>query len=74
MAAQLQPLTLELVGWLKAEVVWIFVWLNWTILQISLGRSSGLSPAFPAVSLGAVILTLAVFVIRVVKLSRGNSQ
>ena len=72
-AAQLQPLTLELVGWLKAEVVWIFVWLNWTILQISLGRSSGLSPAFPAVSLGAVILTLAVFVIRVVKLSRGNS-
>jgi uncharacterized membrane protein len=69
----LQPLTLELVGWLKAEVVWTFAWLNWTILQFSLGRSSGLSPAFPVVTVGAVVITLAVFVIRVVKpLRRGT--
>jgi hypothetical protein len=67
---RLQPLTLELVGWLKAEVVWTFAWLTWTVLQISLGRSSGLSPAFPVVTLGAVVLTIVVFLIRVFKLLR----
>ncbi len=70
----LQPLTLELVGWLKAEVVWTFAWLNWTILQISLGRSAGLSPAFPVVTLGAVAVTLAVFVFRVIKLLRRGAS
>ncbi|MGA2370098.1 MAG: DUF1648 domain-containing protein [Candidatus Korobacteraceae bacterium] len=67
---QLQPVTLEFVGWLKAEAVWTFAWLNWTTLQISLGRSSGLSPAFPVVTLGAVVITIAVFLIRIFKLLR----
>ena len=74
MRTRLQPLTLELVGWLKAEVVWTFAWLNWTVLQISFGRSSGLSPAFPVVTLGAVVLTITVFLIRVFKLSRRGAS
>lgn len=71
---KLQPLTLELVGWLKAEVVWTFAWLNWTVLQIALGRSSGVGSAFPVVTLGAVVITIAVFLIRVFKLLRRGTS
>ena len=71
---RLQPLTLELAGWLKAEVMWTFAWLNWIVLQIALGRSTGLSPAFPVVTLGAIVVTLVVFLVRVFSLVRRGTS
>ncbi len=61
------PLGTAVVGWLKAEVLWIFAWLMLTTVQIALGRSSGLSAAFLPVSLGVVAITVGFFWRRMLK-------
>lgn len=65
--ARLMPLGTAVVGWLKAEVLWIFAWLMLTTVQIALGRSSGLSAAFLPVSLGVVAITVGFFWRRMLK-------
>jgi Protein of unknown function (DUF1648) len=55
---QVQPQAVATIGWLKAEIIWIFAWMTWTTLQVALGRSSGLGSAFLPTSLGVVVVTV----------------
>lgn len=60
-----RPQIIELLGWVRAEVMWMFAWLTWTTVQVALGRSSGLSAAFGPVTLGSILLTPVVFWLRI---------
>ena len=59
--ARLEPLGVALVGWLKAEVLWVFAWMTLTTVNVALGHSSGLSAVFLPVSLGVVAITVGFF-------------
>ena len=62
--AQLQSLALALIGWLKAEVLWIFVWLTWIAVRTAEGRMHGVPRSFSGASLGVIGVTILFFVVR----------
>lgn len=57
----LRDLAIEMLGWLKAEVMCIFAWLTLAIISTAEGHSSGLGPAFAPVSIGVIAATIALF-------------
>ncbi len=57
----LQTLAIEMLGWLKAEVMCIFAWLTPAAISTATGRGAGLGTAFVAVSIGVVAATIALF-------------
>lgn len=61
---RLHALGVSLLGWLKAELVWIFACLCSNSIAVAEGRAAGLSPAFLVISLGAVAVTTCVVVVR----------
>jgi len=68
--AQVLPSALATLGWLKAEVMWIFAWMAWTTVGVALGFSTGLGAAFLPVSLLIVGLTLAGLLRNLARLKR----
>jgi hypothetical protein len=71
-ASTLYALGAAAVGWLKAEVIWIFVWLTLATLRVGLTQSPGLSAAFTPATLGVVGLTVMLYWRRMLKVSRGE--
>ena len=61
---RLHALGVTLVGWLKAELVWIFAYLCVSSIAVAEGRVAGLSPAFLAIALGVTAVTTLVVVAR----------
>jgi hypothetical protein len=57
----LQNLAIDMPGWLKAEVMWIFAWLTFAAISTASGHRSGLGPAFAPASIGVVAATIALF-------------
>lgn len=39
-------LALGLMGWMKADLIWLFAFIEWQMLQVGLGASQGLGVAF----------------------------
>jgi uncharacterized membrane protein YphA (DoxX/SURF4 family) len=64
---RLEPLGVALVGWVKAEVLWVFAGLTLTTVLIALGRGSRLSAIFLPVSLAVVAFTVCIFWKRMLK-------
>ncbi len=54
----------SLLAWLRVEVVWLFVILTWTIIQMGMGSSSRLGWWFTPVFLGMVLMTAFIHVVR----------
>mgnify|MGYP000288640196 CR=1 FL=1 len=48
---------------LKAQVVWLFVYLEWQIIQVALERSSGLGTWFLVVVLVGLLLPILIYVL-----------
>jgi uncharacterized membrane protein len=59
--AALQDLVIDMLTWLKAEIVWIFAWITFAAASTARGQSSGLGPAFTPVSLGAIAATITLY-------------
>ena len=57
---RLQAIALALGGWLKAELTWIFAYIGWVTIRVSLGHSDGLGGAFLLLMLGGVGATVIV--------------
>jgi len=55
---RLEPLALGLLGWVKAEVLFILAWITLGTIRVALGKAAGLGPAFLFVSLGVVAVTI----------------
>ncbi len=59
-----------MLGWLKAEVVWIFAWLTIRIISTARGHSLGIGLAFTPLSLGVVAVTIALYWYRMTRAGR----
>jgi hypothetical protein len=66
----LRELAVDMIGWLKAEVVWIFGWLTIRTISTARGPSLGLGLAFTPISLGVVAVTIAFYWDRMTRAGR----
>ncbi len=55
----------DLIGWIKAELTWLFAWITWTTLQIALGHRRGLSPAFGPLLIALPLATAVFFMLKI---------
>lgn len=68
--ARLEQLALEMIAWLKTELVWLFAGMQW--FSISAARSGqGVLPWFFPMGIGVVFLTIGRYVMGMVKTGRG---
>jgi len=54
---RLEALTLEMIAWMKMEMIWLFAWIQWTILnaaQKGNGPSLALLPVFVVALFGTI--------------------
>jgi uncharacterized membrane protein len=56
--AAAMPIAMRMLGWIKAETVWLLVWLVWSSVSIARGLSTGLSPLFLPVVIGVELVTI----------------
>jgi uncharacterized membrane protein len=59
------PIAMEMVGWLKAEIVWTFAILCVTMVRVGMGRTQGLGPWFAPVELVIVFGTVGFYLWRI---------
>lgn len=52
--------------WLKMELVWIFAFYNWQIIQVAVGNAEKLNPFFMPFTIAAIIATIAVVTVRLI--------
>jgi uncharacterized membrane protein len=70
--ARLEALTLEMITWLKAELVCFFAWIQWFILRIIQQGHGRLSPAILVVFLAAFVATLAWYMAAIFRAARAG--
>jgi hypothetical protein len=61
---RLGQIGIALLGWLKAELTWVFAYIVWTTIRAGLGVSSGLGWAFLPVMLGVLGATVCIGVVQ----------
>ena len=54
-------LACSLLSWLKVEVIWLFVYMEWMAIWVALERGRGLSPAFAPIVLVVIFGTIAIY-------------
>jgi uncharacterized membrane protein len=59
--AAAMPVAFAMVGWMKAEMAWIFAVVTWSLVAVAQGRSKGLSPWFTPALLVTVSGTVAYY-------------
>ena len=55
---RLEELTLNMIAWLKTEVVCLFAWIQWTAIRGAYRPDGGVSPLLLPVLLGVVLATI----------------
>jgi uncharacterized membrane protein len=63
-AGRLYQLGRELMGWVQAEIVWLFAYLLYAFIQIAQGAMPGLGQYFFLVVIGPLLLTTVVYYFR----------
>jgi len=61
---RLQALGVAVIGWIKAEIIWLFAYITWQDIRVGLGVSSGLGWAFLPVTLAAIGATITVAIVQ----------
>lgn len=61
---RLQSIALALIGWLKAELTWLFAYISWITIRVSMGRSDSLGWQFLPVSLLVVGATVTAGIVQ----------
>lgn len=54
-------LAIDLLAWLKAEIVWLFAYINWGSVQVALTHSKGLGAGFLIIVLVGIFGTLGIY-------------
>lgn len=70
--ARLEALTLEMIAWLKAEMVCLFAWIQWFILLVVRQGQGRLSPAIMMVFLAAFMATIAWYIAAIFRAGRAG--
>jgi hypothetical protein len=70
--ARLEHLTLEMIPWLKMELVWLFAWFQW--FSIDAARSGkGVLPEFFPLGIAAVLGTAGWYLVGIFNVRRGDA-
>jgi hypothetical protein len=51
----------RLPNWLKVEVIWMFLFLEWMTIWVALGRATGLSIVFLPIVLIMILSTIGIY-------------
>ncbi len=51
----------SLLGWMKAEIIWLFLYLTWITILIALGQKDSLGPASIFIFLGVIFGTVGIY-------------
>lgn len=54
-------IAIGLMNWLKTEIVWLFTYIEWQIIQVALGKSTGLGIAFLPIFLIVIFGTVGIY-------------
>jgi len=54
----------SMLAWLKLELVWIFVYLEWGTIQVAQGNKEGLNPTFLFLTLAIIAITITIHLIK----------
>ena len=68
---RLQELALEMIAWLKAELVWLFVWIEHVTIELARRGEGSLSPFFMPVVLAVVLGTILGYAMAMRRVGRG---
>lgn len=68
--ARLEVLSLQMVSWLKLELVCLFAWIQWVIIRFVQQGHGSLSPAFVVIFLAAVAATTLWYILALVRAAR----
>ena len=60
------------IAWLKVEIVWVFAYIEWQTIQVSLGNAEGLGAAFMPVFLIVVLGTVGIFTYKATRAGSGE--
>jgi len=72
--ARLESLTHQMVAWIKLELVCLFAWIQWSILQSVREGSGGISPLVAPVFVVVVFATLGVHAAGIFRAARAGSD
>jgi hypothetical protein len=61
---RLEALALQMIGWMKAEVIWLFAWIQHFIIEAARNGHGALPARFMPVTLSVVIGTVVVYFVR----------
>ena len=61
----LEAIAISMMGWLKAELTWLFAYIGWAVIRVALGRANSLGWAFLPVTLAVVGFTIASGVLKI---------
>jgi uncharacterized membrane protein len=70
---RLEALAIDLIAWLKMEMVCLFAWIQWSTVEVARQGRGGLSPALLPVFLVAIFGTMAWFVVAMRRAGRAGS-
>jgi uncharacterized membrane protein len=68
--ARLEALTLQMIVWIKFELVCLFAWIQWIILQFVRAGHGSLSPVFVLVFLAAILGTVIGHIVALVRAAK----
>jgi uncharacterized membrane protein len=71
---RLESLALDLIVWLKMEMVWLFAWIQWSIVEVARQCHGSFSPSLLPVFLVTLIVTLAWFITAMFRAGRAGSS
>jgi hypothetical protein len=61
----LEAIAISMMGWLKAELIWLFAYIGWAVIRVALGRANGLGWAFLPVTLAMVGFTIVAGIVKI---------
>ena len=67
---RLQTLALDMIEWIKAEVVVLFAWMQWATIQLARHPQHGLPALMMPVALVAVFATVASYIVAMFKIAK----
>jgi len=71
---RLEALALEMIAWLKAEIVWLFAWIQHITLDLARHGRGSLSPLFMPFVLAVVFATILIYVLAMRRVGKSDSR
>jgi hypothetical protein len=62
-----EAIAVELLGWLRLELVWTFAYVSWSVVRVAMKQAGGLGQAFLAITMFLIFGTIVFFISRMIR-------